>query len=89
MTTAMAVDLVRQALYTTFTLSMPLLLVGFLAGIIVSLAQIITSMQDASFGALPRLAAFLIGFIVLLPWMMTKLLGYTTTLFSDFGRYTH
>jgi flagellar biosynthesis protein FliQ len=59
MNTAVAVELFRQALLTTFWLSLPILAIGFIAGIVISLIQIITSMQDASFGAVPRLAAFL------------------------------
>ena len=72
---------------TAFWLSLPLLAIGFLAGIVVSLVQIVTSMQDASFGSVPRLAAFLVGLLLFLPWMLTKAMGYTTALLGDLGRY--
>ena len=87
MNTSVAVDIFRQALWMTFWLSLPLLAIGFVAGIIVSLLQIVTSIQDSSFAAVPRLAAFLFGLLVLLPWMTTKLITYTTALFGDFARY--
>jgi flagellar biosynthetic protein FliQ len=87
MTTAAAVDLFRQALMAAFWIAMPLLAIGFVVGIVVSLIQVITSMQDASFGTVPRLAAFLIGLIFLLPWMLSRMIGYTAALFGDFGRY--
>jgi flagellar biosynthesis protein FliQ len=87
MNTAVAVELFRQALLTTFWLSLPILAIGFIAGIIISLIQIITSMQDASFGAVPRLAAFLFGLLLVMPWMLNKLMTYTTALFGDLGRY--
>ncbi len=87
MSTAAAVDLFRQALMVAFWISMPLLVIGFLVGIVVSLVQVITSMQDASFGTVPRLAAFLVGLILLLPWMLSRMIGYTTALFGDLGRY--
>ena len=89
MSPAMVVDIFRQALWTTFWLGLPLLTIGFVAGIVVSLLQVVTSIQDTSFGAVPRLAAFLFGLLLLLPWMMTKLIAYTTHLFADFGRYAH
>jgi flagellar biosynthetic protein FliQ len=72
---------------TTFWLSLPILAIGFIVGIIVSLIQIITSLQDASFGAVPRLAAFLFGLLLLMPWMLNRLMTYTIFLFSDLGRY--
>ncbi len=81
------VDILRQTLITTFWLSMPLLVTGFAAGIVMSLVQIITSMQDSAFGTVPRLAAFLGGLLVFLPWMLVKLTTYTTNLLSDLGRY--
>jgi flagellar biosynthetic protein FliQ len=89
MTTESAVELFRQALMTTFWLSAPLLVLGLVAGIGVSLIQIITSIQDSSFAAVPRLAAFFLGLLILLPWMTSRLISYTTALLGDFGRYAH
>lgn len=87
MTPAMVVEIVRQALMTTFWLSLPLLAVGFVAGIVISLLQIVTSIQDPGVGTVPRLAAFLGAMLVFLPWILLKLIGYTTVLFGDFSRY--
>jgi flagellar biosynthesis protein FliQ len=87
MSTAVVVDLFRQALMTTFWLALPILAIGFIVGIIISLIQIITSLQDATFGAVPRLAAFLFGLLLLMPWMLNRLMTYTTALFGDLGRY--
>jgi flagellar biosynthetic protein FliQ len=89
MTTAAVVDLMRTAFVTTFWLALPILAVGFVIGIVMSLAQILTSIQDASFAAVPRLLAFLAALLLAMPWMLTKLMAYTTTLFGDFGRYSH
>ncbi len=61
MAPATAVDLFRQALMMAFWLALPLLAVGFVVGIVVSLIQIVTSMQDTSFSTVPRLAAFLVA----------------------------
>jgi flagellar biosynthetic protein FliQ len=72
---------------TAFWVSLPILLIGFIVGVAISLIQIITSMQDASFSTVPRLAAFLLGLLLLLPWMLNRMISYTTTLFGDFARY--
>ena len=83
----MAVELARQALLTTLWVSAPILLLGFLIGIIVSIVQILTSMQDPAFNTVPRLAAFLAGILALLPWMTERLIVYTQTLFSNLARF--
>lgn len=89
MTPELAVDIFRHTLMETLWLSLPILLIGFVVGIAVSLVQVLTSIQDTSFAAVPRLVAFLLGLLVLLPWMTTKLVTYTTALFGNFSSYAH
>lgn len=87
MTPETAITIVRHTLLETFWLSLPILAIGFAVGIAVSLIQVLTSIQDAAFGSVPRLIAFLLGMLVLLPWMTTRLISYTILLFGDFSRY--
>jgi flagellar biosynthesis protein FliQ len=89
MTTAAVVDLMRTMMITTFWLSLPLLAIGFVVGIVISLVQILTSIQDSSFSSVPRLSAFLAAMLLAMPWMLSKLMAYTTTLFGDLGRFAH
>ena len=89
MSTAAVVDLMRNLMMTTFWLSLPLLAMGFVVGIVISLVQILTSIQDSSFSAVPRLTAFLAAILLAMPWMLAKLMTYTTALFGDLGRFTH
>lgn len=87
MTPESAVQIMRQALMATFWLGAPLLAIGFAASIVISLVQIATSMQDAAFSTIPRLVAFLLGLLLLLPWMLEKSIGYTIAVLGDFSRY--
>ena len=89
MTTEMVVQVIRQALMAAFWLSAPLLVIGFIAGLVISLVQIATSMQDNAFSSIPRLAAFLVGLLFLLPWMLSRAMSYTISLLGDLGRYAH
>jgi len=89
MTPELAVQIFRHTLMETFWISLPLLGIGFAVGIAVSLIQVLTSIQDTSFGAVPRLAAFLVGVLLLLPWMTSHLIAYTTMLLGDFAHYAH
>jgi len=86
MTPEFVVQILRDVLMTTLWLAAPLLIIGFLAGIVISLIQIVTSIQDSGFSTIPRLVAFLFGTILLMPWMLRKMTGYTILLFSDLGR---
>ena len=83
----MVIEVLRQALLTACVVSLPLLAAGFLIGIVMSLVQIVTSIQDTAFGAVPRLAAFLLAFIATLPWMLQKMVAYSTAIFGDLGKY--
>ena len=87
MTPEYAIQIIREALMTAFWLAAPLLAVGFIAGILISLVQILTSIQDTAFNAIPRLLAFLATFILALPWMLQKMTAYTTALLGDLSRY--
>ena len=87
MTTDLVVQIMRQMLMATFWLAAPLLMIGFIAGLVISLVQIATSMQDNAFSTIPRLAAFLVGLLLLLPWMLSRSMSYTVSLLGDLGRY--
>jgi len=89
MTPELVVQVIRQALMAAFWLSAPLLVIGFIAGLVISLVQIATSMQDNAFSSIPRLAAFLAGLLFLLPWMLSRAMSYTVSILGDLGRYAH
>jgi flagellar biosynthetic protein FliQ len=87
MTPEAAIDVVRQALLVTLWTMAPLLVIAVVVGIFINIIQVATSLQDSAFSTVPRLAVFLGGFLILLPWMLSKLMSYTTSLFGDLGRY--
>jgi flagellar biosynthetic protein FliQ len=87
MTPDSVVQIVRETLMLAFWVAAPMLAIGFVVGIAVSLVQIATSMQDTAFSTIPRLIAFLSGILLLLPWMLQKTMAYTAALLGDLGRY--
>jgi flagellar biosynthetic protein FliQ len=87
MTPEGVVEILRQVLLQAFWLAAPLLAIGCAAGILVSLVQIATSMQDNAFSTIPRLLAFLTGIVLLMPWMLQRMVSYTAALLGDLGRY--
>ena len=87
MTPQLAVHVVEQALMAAFWICAPLLVISFALGIVINLIQIATSMQDQIFSTVPRLTACLVGFILLLPWMLKHATAYAVMILGDLGRY--
>jgi len=87
MTPDSAVALIREMFLNAFWLASPLLAIGFVTGITISLIQIVTSIQDSGFNTVPRLLAFLGGILILMPWMMHKSMAYATSLLGNLPHY--
>ena len=87
MTPDAAAHIVGQMFTAAFWVAAPLLAIGFAVGIVVSLVQIVTSIQDSAFNAIPRLMAFLGGCLLLMPWMVQKSMNYAIGIFSNLNRY--
>jgi flagellar biosynthetic protein FliQ len=81
------VQLMRQLLTEAMLLSAPLLLAAAAVSLIVSLVQTLTSVQEQTLTAVPRLVTVFAVAMVTMPWMIHRLVGYTMHLFSDFHRY--
>jgi flagellar biosynthesis protein FliQ len=82
-----AVHIVEQAIMAAFWISAPLLLISFALGIVINLVQIATSMQDPVFSSVPRLASCLIGFVVLMPWMLSHAISFATAILGNLAQY--
>ncbi|MGD0616059.1 MAG: flagellar biosynthetic protein FliQ [Bryobacteraceae bacterium] len=87
MTPQMVVHIMGEAMMAAFWLAAPLLIIAFAVGVFINLVQIATSMQDTVFSTVPRLAAFLFGFLLLMPWMLHRATSYAYSIFSDLARY--
>lgn len=87
MTPQFVVQIVGQALMAAFWICAPLLAIAFALSIVVNLVQIATSMQDQIFSTVPRLAACLAGFLLLLPWMLTHATDYARAILGNLARY--
>ncbi len=89
MTPESAIQIVREAMMMMFWLSAPFLIAGFVTGILMSLVQIVTSIQDAAFSTVPRLAVFLVVAIISMPWVLEKAMGYAAGILGNLSRYAY
>ncbi len=87
MTSQMVIHIVSQALLAAFWICAPLLVVSFALGIVINLIQIATSLQDPVFSTVPRLAACLAAFLLLMPWMLGRASGYALSVLRDLAQY--
>ena len=87
MTPDSVAHIIGQMFMTAFWIAAPLLAIGFVTGIIISLIQIVTSIQDSGFNSIPRLIAFLGGCLLLMPWMVHKSMSYTIDILGNLSRY--
>ena len=78
------VALARQTLEAAIWLAAPLLVIATVVSLAINVAQVLTSLQDATLSSVPRLAAVCAATFLLLPWMARRLAVFTLSLFSDF-----
>jgi flagellar biosynthesis protein FliQ len=81
------IELTRQTLEISFIVCAPILAAAMLMSALISLGQVLTSMQDMTLSTVPRLAAVGAFAFWLTPWMMRKLVSFTIALFSDFHHF--
>ena len=82
MTIDQATDLIRNALLLVLLISAPMLLIGLVVGILISLLQAVTQIQEQTLTFIPKIAAMTVAAIVLMPWIAQRLLEYTSHMFS-------
>jgi flagellar biosynthesis protein FliQ len=87
MTQDVILKLAKETLQITLLVSGPLLAVSLIVGIVVSIAQVVTSIQDMTLSFVPRMIAVFVAFLLLLPWAMTMLTSYSAQLFGHLERY--
>jgi flagellar biosynthetic protein FliQ len=77
---ALVVGILRQGIEIAIIVSLPMLAAGLLAGLIVSVFQTLTSVQDNILAFIPRAAAIFITFALTFPWMLRMLGGFSRSL---------
>jgi flagellar biosynthetic protein FliQ len=81
MSEALVLGVVRQAIETAVVISLPMLVAGLIVGVLVSIVQTVTSIQDNILSFMPRAAAIFIVFALTFPWMLRVVTGFAGALF--------
>jgi len=87
MTTDMVVALSRQAIETALFLALPMLGVSLVVGVVISVLQAATQIQEMTLTFVPKILSMFIALLVAFPWMMDKMLNFTKELFMNIPNY--
>ncbi|MET0753078.1 MAG: flagellar biosynthetic protein FliQ [Pyrinomonadaceae bacterium] len=87
MNDAQVTSLMQSALSTLMWIVAPMLSVAIVVGVVVSLIQTLTSIQDQTFSFAPRVVAIFAAFLLAFPWILQVLTTFTAAIFSDFTPY--
>jgi flagellar biosynthetic protein FliQ len=83
MTPDSAVELTRAAIFLAIIISAPPLAASMLIGLIISMLQAVTQIQDQTISFVPKLVVMLLALLLTLPWTIHQLTEYTTVLFEN------
>ncbi|MCR5669809.1 MAG: flagellar biosynthesis protein FliQ [Butyrivibrio sp.] len=79
--------IMSEALFLVIKMSLPMLLTSMIIGLIVSIFQTVTSIQEQTLTFVPKVIGVFLMIILFGNWMMTELSGYINNLWSDFSQY--
>lgn len=87
MTEGQVLDIVRDALYTIIISSAPLLLISLIIGLVISIFQTVTSIQEQTLTFVPKIICVFLGIILFGSWIMNNMMEFTNRLWADFSIY--
>jgi flagellar biosynthetic protein FliQ len=89
MTPEFVIGFGRQAMEITLLISMPLLGVSLAVGLIVSILQAATQIQEATLTFVPKVVCIFIALLLAFPWMLDKMVTFTSNIFLNMGQWVH
>jgi len=75
-------DLARHTMMLVIQVSAPILVIGMVVGLIISLLQAVTQLQEQTISFVPKMIAMAVAAVIFLPWISTRLLDFAYAMFS-------
>ena len=89
MTIDAVMDISREALFLIIKVSLPVLLVSLIVGLVISIFQTVTSIQEQTLTFVPKIICVFLALSVCGQWMMNSMVEFMTALWSSFSVYVH
>jgi flagellar biosynthesis protein FliQ len=87
MTTDTVVGLMAETIKITLLVSAPMLIVGLVVGVAISLFQAVTQIQEMTLVFVPKIVAVMITLVAALPWMISLMMTFTQSIFANIPSY--
>jgi len=79
-------DLARRSISVALQLTMPILTLSLVVGVVISLFQAVTQIQEQTLTFVPKILVLVLALVVLGPWMLHVIVGFTAGLFNGLPR---
>jgi flagellar biosynthesis protein FliQ len=87
MTPESVISIAEEGIWTVLLICGPLLLLALVVGLIVSIFQATTQIQEQTLAFVPKIVAVLMGLVFFGPWMLSHMLSYAENIFSNLTRF--
>jgi len=85
----MVITIARDTILTSLMLAAPPLLIGLAVGLVISIFQAVTQIQEQTLTFVPKLIAVLLSLLVFGPWMINILMGFTVNILGNLSSIIH
>ncbi|TQS75546.1 flagellar biosynthesis protein FliQ [Ornithinibacillus gellani] len=79
--------LAEKGIYTILLVAGPLLILALAVGLLVSIFQATTQIQEQTLAFIPKIVAVLVGLVFFGPWMLSKMVQFTLELFQNLNQF--
>jgi len=81
------ISLAEQGIFTILLVTGPLLLLALVVGLLVSIFQATTQIQEQTLAFIPKILAVLVGIVFFGPWMLSTMVEFTANLFQNINQF--
>ena len=81
------IRLAENSFYLILVVSAPILGIALLVGLLISVFQAATQIQEQTLAFVPKIVAVLVGLVIFGPWMLTHLVDFTQNIFNNLNRF--
>ena len=83
----LVVSIAERGIYTILIMSGPLLILALVVGLLVSIFQATTQIQEQTLAFVPKIVAVLVGLVFFAPWMISHMVSYTADILGNLSRF--
>lgn len=83
----LVIDVIREGIITMIKVASPMLIVALVVGLVVSIFQTATSIQEQTLAFIPKIIAVFLALVIFGSWMITTLVGFTTKILTSFTQF--